>query len=126
MKTKGPKYIQPDSAKSKKHKMSIKTSGDFKNDPEGAIDALAQTGFAIFMITEEWYDDERAVKEWRYAKDIQKPIIYILQKGVNLNKFLLDANVIGMIVIEKDKIQNSSIYLQAMLGAYCKVHNIEL
>lgn len=126
MKTKGPKYIQPDSAKSKKHKLSIKTSGDFKNDPEGAIDALAQTGFAIFMITKEWYEDKRAVKEWRYAKDIKKPIIYILQKGVDLQKFLLDANVIGMIVIEKDNVQDSSIYIQSMLAAYCKVNKIEL
>lgn len=126
MKTKGPKYIQPDSAKSKKHKLSIKTSGDFKNDPEGAIDALAQTGFAIFMITKEWYEDKRAVKEWRYAKDIKKPIIYILQKGVDLQKFLLDANVIGMIVIEKDNVQDSSIYVQSMLAAYCKVNKIEL
>jgi hypothetical protein len=125
MKTKGPKYIQPDSAKSKKHKILIKTSGDFKNDPEGAIDALAQTGFAIFMITKQWYEDKRAVKEWRYAKDIKKPIIYILQKGVDLQKFLLDANVIGMIVIEKDNVQDSSIYVQSMLAAYCKVNKIE-
>jgi len=33
------------------YKREIKTSGDFKHDPEGAIDALSKTGFAIFMIS---------------------------------------------------------------------------
>lgn len=126
MKTRVPKNIQPDSDKSKKYNLSIKTSGDFKNDPEGAINALDQTGFAVFMITKDWYEDKRAIKEWRYAKDIQKPIIYILQKGIDFQKFLLEANVIGMIVIEKDNVQDSGIYIQSMLAAYCKVNDIEL
>lgn len=112
--------------KSKKHNMKIKTSKDFENDPEGAINALEQTGFAIFMITKEWYNDKRAVKEWRFAKDIQKPIIYILQKGVDFQQFLLEGNVIGMIIIEKGKVQDSGVYIQAMLAAYCKVNDIDL
>ncbi len=45
------------------YKREIKTSSDFENDPQGAIDALEKTGFAIFMITQKWFDDPRAQKE---------------------------------------------------------------
>ena len=106
--------------------MSIKTSGDFDNDPEGALDALSKTGFALFMITKHWYDDERAVKEWRFAKDLNKPTIYILEKGVEFNKYLLEANVIGMVVIEKDKLEDATEYIRAMIAAYCHINDIKL
>ena len=62
------------------HNLEIKTSGDFENNPEGAIDALDKTGFAVFMITRAWFDDKRSQNEWRFAKDLGKPMLYIIDK----------------------------------------------
>lgn len=58
----------------------IKTSSDFENDPQGAMDALDKSRFIVFMISDEWYDDKRAQKEWRFAKDMKKPMIYIIKE----------------------------------------------
>ena len=32
----------------------IKTSGDFENNPNAAIDALSKAGFAVFMISKKF------------------------------------------------------------------------
>jgi len=105
----------------KKHKIEIKTSGDFENDPEGAIDALSHSGFMIFMISDKWYDDERAQKEWRFAKDMDKPMVYILNES-GRKKFRADMftpTLIGTINYYGD-MKKTGTYLQAFIAAYEK------
>lgn len=100
-------------------KIQIKTSGDFENDPEGAMAALAQSGFMIFMISDNWYDDERAQKEWRFAKDTNKPMVYILNES-GRKRFRADMftpNLIGTINDYGDT-EKTGIYLQAFIAAY--------
>jgi len=104
-----------------KHKIEIKTSGDFENDPEGAMDALAQSGFMIFMISDKWYDDERAQKEWRFAKDTDKPMVYIFNES-GRKRFRADMftpNLIGTINDYGDT-EKTGRYLQAFIAAYEK------
>jgi hypothetical protein len=116
---------------SKKHTLSIKTSGDFENDPEGAIDALDKTGFALFMISKHWFSDERAIKEWRFARDANKPMIYIFRdvkeiiKEPQLYNLMIAPTLIGTINDYGDTKQ-TGIYIQAMIASYCKVNDIEL
>jgi hypothetical protein len=52
IKPKKDKKTKAKETKTKKTKIEIKTSGDFENDPEGAMDALDQSGFLVFMVTE--------------------------------------------------------------------------
>jgi len=105
----------------KEYKTEIKTSGDFENDPQGAMDALSQTGFIIFVISDSWYDDERAQKEWRFAKDLDKPMVYIIRKS-GFKRFRPDMftpNLIGTIN-DYDEAEKTSRYLQALIAAYQK------
>jgi len=114
-----------------KHNLSIKTSGDFENDPQGAVDALDKTGFALFMINKGWFSDERAVKEWRYAKDIKKPMIYIFRDVAEfINEPLLVelmqvCTLIGTIN-DYGNTEDTGKYIQAMIASFCKVNDIEL
>lgn len=117
---------------SKKHTLDIKTSGDFADDPEGAMDALDSTGFALFMINDNWMNDERARKEWRFAVEHDKPMIYIFSDTLNLVKkhnlrFLFEApkNLIGTINDYGDTKQTGN-YIQAMISAYCENNDIKL
>ena len=111
--------------------MDIKTSGDFENNPEGALEALDATGFAIFMISEKWFDDDRAVKEWRYARDVKKPMIYVFRdtkKLVEIPKLaelMMVQTLIGTVNDYGDT-EATGKYIQAMIAAYCKVNDIEL
>lgn len=103
------------------HRIEIKTSGDFENDPQGAMDALEQTGFIIFMISDGWYDDDRAQKEWRFAKDSDKPMVYILNES-GRSRFRADMftpNLIGTIN-DYGNTEETSRYLQAFIAAYEK------
>jgi len=105
----------------KDYKTEIKTSGDFENDPQGAMDALDQSGFIIFMISHSWYDDERAQKEWRFAKDLDKPMVYIIRES-GFKKFRPDMftpNLIGTINDYGDT-EKTSRYLQAFIAVYKK------
>jgi len=101
----------------------IKTSGDFENDPNAALDALSKTGFAIFVITKKWFDDPRALKEWRFARDMKKPMVYIFDKTKKYeveNKFLLDApSLIGTINDYGDT-KKTGHYLMAFIAAFEK------
>lgn len=105
----------------KKYKTEIKTSGDFEHDPQGALDALEKTGFAVFMIGKSWYADKRAQKEWRFAKDIKKPMLYILaQDGIaEFRKDMFTESLIG-IVNDYGDTEKSANYLQAIMAAYIK------
>jgi hypothetical protein len=117
--------------KSKKHKMEIKTSGDFANDPEGAVDALDKTGFAIFMINEKWFDDHRAIMEWRYAKDIGKPLLYIFRdneiivKNPLLAEMMAAPSLMGTINDYGDT-EKTGTFVQAIIAAFCKVNDVEI
>lgn len=107
-----------------KYKREIKTSGDFEYDPQGAIEALEKTGFAIFMISENWYGDSRAQKEWRFAKDMKKPMLYIISesgKAAFRNDMFTDT-LIGTINDYGDTKKTGN-YLQAIIAAF--EHNLE-
>ena len=101
------------------HKLEIKCSGDFDNDPEGAIDALSHSGFMIFMISDKWYDDERAQKEWRFAKDMDKPMVYILNESgrARFRANMFTPNLIGTINDYGD-MKKTGTYVQAFIAAY--------
>ena len=103
------------------HKIEIKTSGDFEYDPQGAMDALDKSGFAIFMITKQWYDDPRAQKEWRFVRDLKKPMVYIIhQDGLDgFRKDMFTESLVGTINDYGD-IQKTGNYLQALMAAYIK------
>ena len=106
------------------YKREIKTYGDFENDPEGAIDALAKTGFAIFMITEKWFDDPRAQKEWRFAKDMKKPMVYIISESgrAHFRADMFTDTLIGTINDYGDTKKTGN-YLEAIIQAF--IHNVE-
>ena len=103
----------------KKYKTEIKTSGDFDNDPQGAIDALTQTGFAIFMIGKNWYKDKRAQKEWRFTKDMKKPMLYIIaQDGIaGFREDMFTESLIGTVNDYGDT-EKTGRYVQAIMAAY--------
>jgi len=104
-----------------KYKTEIKTSGDFENDPQGAIDALEQTGFAIFMIGKNWYADKRAQKEWRFAKDMKKPMLYIITKDgiAGFREDMFTESLIGT-VNHYENMDETGHYVQAIMAAYIK------
>ncbi len=116
---------------SKKHTLSIKTSEDFKDDPEGAVDAIDKTGFALFIVNKKWFEDERAKKEWRFARDAKKPLIYVFNNTKEIVKepLLLEMmqapTLIGTVNYYGDGTDTAK-YIQAMVAAYCKVNDIEL
>ena len=107
------------------YKREIKTSSDFENNPQGALDALEKTGFAVIMITKSWYKDKRAQKEWRFLKDMKKPMVYIVSES-GRDKFttemLFTENLIGIIHDYGDT-EKTSNYLQAILTAF--EHNLD-
>jgi hypothetical protein len=112
----------------KKYKTEIKISADFDNDPQGAMDALDKSGFAIFMISKKWYTDKRAQKEWRFAKDMKKPMVYIIredgQEGFRADMFT--DSLIGTINNygdSKEEMGKTAIYLQAFMSAYIKLED---
>jgi len=105
----------------RKYKTEIKTSGDFENDPQGALDALEHTGFALFMITKNWYTDLRAQKEWRFTKDMKKPMMYIITKdGIDgFREDMFTESLIG-IVNDYGDTKKTTNYVQAIMAAYMK------
>ena len=110
----------------KKYKATIKTSADFKNNPEAALDALDKSGFAIFMISQEWYEDSRAQKEWRFAKDMKKPMVYIIKENAKsgFREDMFTETLIGTINHYGDspeEMKKTWTYLQAMMAAYVQV-----
>ena len=106
-----------------KYRREIKTSGDFENDPNAALEALSKTGFAIFMITKKWFDDPRAQKEWRFARDMNKPMLYIFDKTKKFqveNKFLLDAPSLIGTVNDYGDLKKTGNYVLAIMAAFEK------
>ena len=86
-----------------------------------AMGALAQSGFMIFMISDNWYDDERAQKEWRFAKDTNKPMVYILNESgrARFRADMFTPNLIGTINDYGD-VEKTGTYVQAFIAAYEK------
>jgi len=107
--------------KETRYKREIKTSGDFENDPQGAMDALDKSGFIVFMIGKGWYDDKRAQKEWRFAKDMKKPMIYIIKENgrARFRPDMFTSNLIATINHYGDS-EMTGKYLQAFVTAYEK------
>jgi len=112
----------------RRYKAEIKTSNDFDNDPQGAMAALDKSGFAIFMISKKWYTDKRAQKEWRFAKDMKKPMVYIILKdgreGFRADMFT--DTLIGTINNygeSKEEMGKTAIYLQAFMSSYIKLED---
>jgi len=105
----------------KDYKTEIKTSGDFENDPQGAMDALDHSEFIVFVISDSWYDDKRSQKEWRFAKDLDKPMVYIIRES-GFKRFRPDMftpNLIGTINDYGDS-EKTSRYIKALIVAYQK------
>jgi len=105
----------------KDYEVEIKISDDFENDPQGAMDALDHSGFIAFVISDSWYDDERAQKEWRFAKDLDKPMVYIIRES-GFKRFRPDMftpNLIGTINDYGDE-EKTATYLHALITAYKK------
>ena len=103
----------------KKYNVEVKTSGDFEDDPEAALDALEKTGFAVFMISKQWYCDMRAQKEWRFAKDLKKPMVYIVAESgrADFRENMFTDSLIGIINHYGDMKQTGN-YLQAIIAAF--------
>jgi len=103
--------------------VEIKSSDQFENDPEGALDALSKTGFAIFIISETWLKDERAQKEWRFAKDLKKPMLYIFR---NPDKLKLPASVFDVphligTINDYGDFDQTKVYVGAIMEAYIRI-----
>ena len=108
------------------YKREIKISSDFENDPQGAIDALEKTGFAIFMITKKWFDDPRAQKEWRFARDMKKPMVYVFDKTKKYpveNKFLFDVPSLIGTINHYGNTKKTGHYLEAFIQAF--IHDMD-
>ncbi len=112
----------------KRYKAEIKTSGDFDNDPQGAMAALDKSGFAIFMISKSWYADKRAQKEWRFAKDMKKPMVYVIREdgkdGFRADMFT--DTLIGTIHSygeSEEDMKKTAIYLKAFMASYIKIED---
>jgi len=104
-------------------KKEFKASYEFDNDPEGAIDALSKSGFAIFMIGKSWFEEKRAINEWRFAKDMGKPMLYIFKREKNFcveNKFLFDVPSLIGTIYDTGNTEETARYVQAIILAYEK------
>ena len=63
-----------------KVELNVTTSGDYEDNPKGALHALDKTNVAIFLISKNWLNDKRAQSEWQHASDLEKPMIYMIDK----------------------------------------------
>lgn len=108
--------------------LSVKTSGEYKHDPKGALQALDKTNVAVFLISKSWFDDKRAQTEWQHAVDLGKPMIYILKnisKKDITNKFILNyPNLCGTINDYGDDKQ-TMINLRKMIESVAKTQKMQ-
>lgn len=102
-------------------KIDVKTSGDFEDDPQAGMDAMAQSGFLVFVISDDWYDDSRVQKEWRFAKDSDKPMIYIIRKSgrARFRPDMFTPNLIATINDYGNGAETAR-YVQAFMAAHIK------
>ncbi len=109
-------------------KFNVKISGDFEDDPLGALDALDKTDVAVFFISKAWFDDPRAQNEWRHVKDLGKPMIYIFDKTKKYdveNKFLLNVpNLCGTVNYYGD-MKKMTLILKAIISSAIKAQKIQ-
>jgi len=98
--------------------IDVSTSGDFK-DTEATLNKIKKTKVVIFYLTRNWFNDKRSQKEWEYACEIQKPMIYIIDAGVWLQPYHFKSNLIATINNYGNKKQNTN-YLMAILDAWRK------
>ncbi len=110
----------------RKYKVEIKSGDEFKDDPQGALVALDQTGFAFFMISKYWYTDKRAQKEWRFAKDMKKPMVYIISESgrEGFSSKMFTDTLIGTINSygdSEEEMKKTTTYLQAFMASYVKL-----
>ena len=103
--------------------MDIAISGDFDDDEKKALHAIKKTYVVVFYITRSWFDDKRSQKEWEYACQLQKPMIYIIDAGVWLQPYHFKPNLIATINNYGDPKQNAN-YLKAILSAWRKENGI--
>lgn len=105
--------------------MDVLISGDFPDDEKGALEALKETKIAIFYITPGWLDDQRAQREWRYAKQLKKPMIYIFKNTRKLTRmtnigFLWEGvHLIGTINDYGD-VEKNGAYIRAIVNCYVR------
>lgn len=109
-------------------KFDVKTSGDFKDNPLGALDALEKTKVAVFLISKEWFDDPRAQNEWRHAKDLDKPMIYIFDKTKKYdveNKYLLNVPTLCGTINYYGDMKKTTFLLDMMISGIIKTKKIK-
>ena len=108
--------------------LHVKTSGDFKHDPKGALHALDKTNVAVFLISKSWFDDERAQAEWQHTVDLGKPMIYIFRNILPddiKNKSILNyPNLCGIINDYGDDKQ-TMINLKKMIESVAKTQKMQ-
>ena len=104
-------------------KINVKTSGDFKDNPLGALAELAKTDVAIFFISKAWFDDPRAQNEWRHVKNLDKPIIYIFDKTKKYdveNKYLLNVPTLCGTINYYGDMKKTTFLLDVMISGIIK------
>ncbi len=105
--------------------MGVAISNDFKDDEKGALKALKNSKIAVFYVSEKWFDDKRAQREWRYAKQLKKPMIYIfkntrkLSRTTNIGFLWEGVNLIATINDYGDVKKNAE-YLKAIIRCYVR------
>jgi len=103
--------------------MDVSISGDFKDDEIGALKAIEKTLVVVFNITRNWFDDKRSQREWEFACNLEKPMIYVIDAGVWLQPYHFKSNLIATINNYGNQKQNAN-YLMAILSAWRKENGI--
>ncbi len=103
--------------------MDVSTSGDFKDNEEASLKAIKKTLVVIFYVTRDWLHDKRSQREWTYACELQKPMIYIIDAGIWLQPYHFKPNLIATINNYGNQKQNAN-YLMAILDAWKKEYGL--
>lgn len=105
--------------------MDVAISDDFKDDEKAALKALAKTSVAVFYITTDWFKDNRSQREWNFAKNLSKPMIYIFhdtKKLIAIENFGLIFDGVNLIATINDygNKDTNAAYLKTLVRCYQK------
>jgi len=107
-------------------KFNVNISGDF--DTLVALHALEKTNVAVFFISKEWFDDPKSQNEWRYAKNLDKPMIYIFDKTKKYdveNKYLLNVPTLCGTINYYGDMKKTTFLLDILISAVVKAKMIK-
>ncbi len=107
--------------------LNVKTSGDFEHDPKGALHALDKTNVAVFLISESWFDDDRAQAEWQHAVDLGKPMIYVFRNispnDIKIKSIMNHPNLCG--TINDNDPEETMIKLKQLIESVAKTQKMQ-